>query len=274
MSQQPERTQLDVEQGQEPARELDAEPTPTPTAKSVASPPVAAPAPGAALGSGMRGTLRDVGRSLVINGAIPLLIYNVLKSRGASNLTALGVAAVVPALDGIVTVVRRRRIDLISALVLAGIAIGIVAVLIGGDPRLLLIRESFLTGALGIACFVSLALPCPLMFYFGRYFVTGDDPAKIAAYDALWEYPYFRHVNRVITLVWGVAYVGEFALRVVMVYHLSINQVLALSPIIFNGITIAVILWTFAYARLARQRGEEMRQAALRREEATPPLAH
>jgi len=211
----------------------------------------------------LRGTLSGIGRSLVINGAVPLLIYNLLKSRGASDITALGIAAVVPAIDGIVTVVRKRRIDLISALVLIGITISIIAVLIGGDPRLLLIRESFLTAALGIACFVSFLLPRPLMFYFGRYFATGDDPAKVANYNAMWQYPYFRQVMQVITLVWGVAYVGEFMLRIVLVYRLTINQVLAVSPIVFNSITIGVVLWTFSYARHARQRGEEMRRQAL-----------
>jgi hypothetical protein len=210
----------------------------------------------------LRGSLRDIGRSLVINGVVPLVVYNVLKGQGASDITALGVAAVVPAIDGIVTVVRRHRIDLISALALAGIAVSVIAVLIGGDPRLLLIRESFLTVALGIACFVSLVLPRPLMFYFGRFFATGDDPAKVARYDMLWQYAYFRHVNRVITLVWGAVYLGEFALRVFMVYRLSINQVLALSPLVFNGITIGVLVWTFAYARFAWRRGTEMEREA------------
>jgi hypothetical protein len=210
----------------------------------------------------LRGSLLDIGRSLVINGAVPLVVYNVLKGQGASDITALGVAAVVPAIDGIVTVVRRHRIDLISALALAGIAVSVIAMLIGGDPRLLLIRESFLTAALGVACIVSLVLPRPLMFYFGRYFATGDDPAKVTRYDMLWQYAYFRHVNRVITLVWGAVYLGEFALRVFMVYQLSINQVLAISPLVFNGITIAVIVWTFAYARFAWRRGTEMEREA------------
>jgi hypothetical protein len=95
--------------------------------------------------------------------------------------------------------------DLIAALVFAGFMVSIIAVLLGGNPRVLLVRESFFTGALGVSCFVSLVLfPRPLMFYFGRYFATGDNPAKIAEYNALWQYPYVRHVQRLITLVWGV----------------------------------------------------------------------
>jgi hypothetical protein len=202
-----------------------------------------------------RSTWRDIARNLVISAAIPLLLYNALSGHGVPALTALAIAAIPPALDGLVGVVRRRRIDLIAALALAGIAITVVAILLGGTPRLLLIRESFLTGALGVACFASLLLvPRPLMFYFGRYFETGDDPVKVAAFNAQWQYPYFRHVVRLITVVWGVAYTGEFLLRVVMVSTLPIPVVLAVSPLILIGISVATLFWTFAYVRWARQR--------------------
>jgi len=138
-----------------------------------------------------------------------------------------------------------------------------VAVLIGGDPRILLIRESFLTGALGVACFLSLLFPRPLMFYFGRYFATGNNPARREQYNGLWQYPSFRSVNRIITIVWGVAYVGEFILRAIMAYTLPIPVVLAVSPFLLGGITIVTIAWTIAYARRSAQRGAEMPRKAM-----------
>jgi hypothetical protein len=221
------------------------------------------PTPALPLAVGGRNTVRDIARNLVISGALPLLIYFVMTSRGVSTFVALAVAAIPPALDGLYSVVRRRHMDLIAALVLAGIVVSIVAVLLGGNPRVLLVRESFFTGALGVSCFVSLVLlPRPLMFYFGRYFATGDDPVKITGYNALWQYPYFRHVQRLITLVWGAAYTGEFVLRVGMAAStLPIPVVLAVSPVIFGAITVATIFWTFAYARRAHQHGEAMRRA-------------
>jgi hypothetical protein len=233
---------------------------PTPQSANTSAPQVVPavptlPAPTPPPAGGMRNSLRDIGRNLVISGVIPLIIYNLLKGRGASDFTALAVAAIPPALDGLFGVLRRRRIDLIAALVLAGIAVSMVAVVIGGNPRVLLIRESFLTGALGVACFASLLFfSRPLMFYFARYFETGDVPAKVAEFNAMWHHPYFRHVIRLITVVWGVAYTGEFLLRVVMASTLPIPIVVALSPVVFAAITVATILWTYAYARWARQR--------------------
>ena len=148
---------------------------------------------------------------------------------------------------------------LIGALVLVGIVVSILATLLGGDPKLLLIRESFITGALGMVCLTSLVWSRPLMFYIGRQFSAGEDPAKIAEFNALWQYPVARHTFRVMTIVWAIGWIGEFALRVAMVWTLSIPEVLVISPFVFNGITIGLIAWTLAYGRRQRQRGAEAR---------------
>lgn len=192
--------------------------------------------------------------SILINGAVPLAIYLILKHYNYSDLIALSASVLFPVIGSVISIVRQHTLDLIAAIALAGIAVSIIAVFLGGDPKILLIRESFITGALGIACFVSLLFPRPLMFYFGRYFATANDPAKRAKYNELWRYPYFRFVNRVITVVWGVSYAGEFILRVILVYTLPTAVVLAVSPIILGGLTILTIVWTFAYARRAAAR--------------------
>src|SRR5262249_40267671 len=151
-----------------------------------------------------RMNIRGLVPSIIFNGAIPLAIYLILKHYNYSDLIALSASVLFPVLGSALSIVRQRTLDLIAALALVGIAVSILAVFLGGDPKLLLIRESFFTGALSIACFVSLLLPRPLMFYFGRYFATANDRTKRDQYNGLWQYPYFRFVNRVITVVWGI----------------------------------------------------------------------
>ena len=141
---------------------------------------------------------------------------------------------------------------------LMSIAVSMVAVTRGGSPKVLLIRESFFTGAFGIAWFVSLALPRPIMFYFSRHFTAGRDPASIAEFDSGWQRLEFRHVARLITAVWGVASLVEFLVRVALVYTFPPAAVLVVSPIILGGLLIATIVWTFAYLR-------RMRACAVRR---------
>ena len=156
-------------------------------------------------------------------------------------------------MNGIVGIVRRRRVDVVAIIVLIGIAVSIVASRMGGDPKLFLIRESFVTGALGLVCLLSLAWPRPLLFYIGRQFSAGDDPAQVEIFNALWQRPGARRVFRLLTIVWGGVSIGEFGLRVLMVRTLSVPQVLAVSPFVFNGITIGLIAWTVAYVKRRRQ---------------------
>jgi hypothetical protein len=209
-------------------------------------------------------SIRGVVPSLVIDGLLPFLTYLALTSYvpHLSQVIALGLSATFPTVYGLVTIVRRRHLDIIGAVVLVGIAVSILATLIGGDPKLLLMRESFVTGALGMVCVTSFVWPRPLMFYIGRQFSAGEDPAKIAEFDALWQYPRARHTFRVMTIVWAIGWMSEFALRIVMVWTLSIPEVLAVSPFVFNGITLGLIAWTIAYARRQRQRGAEARAEA------------
>jgi hypothetical protein len=199
---------------------------------------------------------RGVIQSLTIDGLCPLLIYSLLTSDvvRASTVTALAVGAIFPALNGLVGILRRRHVDIIGAVVLVGIAVSIIATMIGGDPKLMLIRESFVTGALGFVCLLSLLSTRPLMTYIARQFSTGDDPAKVQAFNELWHRTLAPRTFRVLTVVWALRWMGEFALRVVMVETSSIPHVLAISPIVFNGIMVGLFAWTFAYVRHQRQR--------------------
>jgi hypothetical protein len=207
--------------------------------------------------------VRGILLSLALNVAIPLLLYNVCKNNyHTSDVVALSVAAIFPICDSIFEVVLHRQLDLIALLSLIGAATGIVGVLLGGSAKLLLIRESFFTGALGLACFISFLFPKPLMFYFGRQMMAGKDKTKIAAFNAQWQFPRARFAHRLITFVWGCAFTGEFLIRVALVYTLSPALVLAFAPIITTAIVVATILWTFAYVRYVRRKVEIERKRA------------
>jgi hypothetical protein len=99
---------------------------------------------------------------IALNATIPVACYWFSKRFvSPSELTALLVATVFPLLKSGYDVTRHREVDPVALLVLLGIATSMLALVMGGDPRLLLIRESFFTGAFGIACLVSLTFPRP-----------------------------------------------------------------------------------------------------------------
>jgi uncharacterized membrane protein len=206
---------------------------------------------------------------IVLNAVVPVLLYKLSKRfLSPSELAALLIATTFPLGKSIFDLIRRGQLDPISIVVLLGIATDCVALLFGGSARLLLLRESLFTGAFGVACFVSLLLPRPMMFYFARHFIAGADPERQARFNSGWQLPEVRFAHRLITTVWGCAFVGELILRIVLIYNASAATVLIVSPILLGTLTIVTMIWAFSYgyrvrlralAQLARVPGPEPR---------------
>lgn len=207
------------------------------------------------------GPLRGLLPSLVLNGAVPFLIYEVLAARHASTVRALTVAAIVPAVVTVVGLARSRRADLLGVLSLIFIALGLLGTLISGNARFLLVKESFLTGVFGVLLLGSLLLPRPLMFFFGRQFATGGIPARVAWWNGLWQYPSFRSGMRRMTVTWGVALLAEALVRFGLVFVLPISVFLIASPLLAYGVIAGLIAWTMRYSRRMQRRGEAAQAA-------------
>jgi len=206
-------------------------------------------------------TILSLASSIVINIALPILLYLALKSyTSASDFLALVISGVPPMIDSIVGVIRRKRIDLLAGVVLASIIISLILIALGSSPKVYLVRESFFTAAFGLAYLASLLFKRPLAFYFARYFATGNHPENIPWFDSLWQYGQFRHMMRVITVVWGIGLLIEAALRTFLVMVLSIEQFLIVSPFVLYGIIGILVVWMFLYSRQGRKKGEAIRQ--------------
>jgi hypothetical protein len=192
---------------------------------------------------------------IVLNAVVPVVLYRLSKRYWShSELTALLVATTFPLGKSIFDLTRSGRIDPISIVVLLGILTDGVAVLFGGGPRLLLVRESLFTGAFGFACLLSLLLPRPMMFYFGRHFMAGADPERQARFNAGWQLPEVRFCNRLITTVWGCLFVAELIFRIVLIYSVSVAAVLVISPIVLGTLTLVTMIWAFSYGHQVRLR--------------------
>lgn len=129
----------------------------------------------------------------------------------------------------------------------------IVAALISSSAQLLLIRESALGAVFGLVLLISLFWPCSLFFYIARHFRAGNNPVAVALFNQSWNNLRMRSAYRLVTLVWSVGTLAEFALRIYMVYTLSIATVLALSSIVFPAIYIAMGIWTMWHLMRVRK---------------------
>ena len=207
------------------------------------------------------GWLRSATMIVIFDVAAPLVTYNLLRSAGMTAVAALLLSGVFPAVNVAIGAIQHRRLDVVGALVLAGIVVGTVLGLVSHSTRLLLVEGSVPTAVFGVACLGSLWTQRPLMFSFAREF-TGPDTAKGREMTRLWQYAGYRRVFRIITAVWGTAFLLEAALRVAVVYNTSAGTALAISkvtPFLFVAILSA---WTIAYGARQRKKGERMAAAS------------
>ncbi len=190
--------------------------------------------------------------TLFFDVVLPVLLFDVLSARGVPVLWALAAGGLSPALNNLRIWIRARRLEPLGIIVMTLLAIGTLTSLISGSVFFALIKDSFLTGTFGLICLVSLFAARPLMFSVVRQFAAGDDPARIAAWNGRWENPKFRWAIRLVTAVWGVAYLAEAFVRVGLALELTPGQVVSISPLMGFGALVVLIAWTRRYMSVFR----------------------
>jgi hypothetical protein len=208
-------------------------------------------------------SVAGIARIAIFDIAGPLVTYSMLRSAGKSDVTALVVSGVFPALGVIGGIIVPRRADAIGILVLAGIALGAVLGLTFHSARLVLLEGSVPTGAFGLICLGSLWRRRPLMFRFALEFMGPDSP-RGREFDGLWQYPEFRRAFRNLTAVWGVVYVLEAVARVFIAEQAPTGFALVVSKVMPLGVTLALAAWTVVYSLYQKRKGERLAAAGAR----------
>jgi hypothetical protein len=191
---------------------------------------------------------------LAVNLLLPWLAYRLAVPHWGET-GGLIASAVSPVVWSALELARFRRVDALSVMVLLGIVLSIAAMALGGSPRMLLLRESLVSGAIGVAFLISLLMPRPLVFYLARATVAREMTDGAAHIEALWhERPAFVSALRLMTAGWGAGLTGETALRAWMAMTWPIERFLVVSPFIGYGIYGALLLWTLWYRKGMRNR--------------------
>jgi hypothetical protein len=198
---------------------------------------------------------------LGVNFLLPWLAYRLaLPHLGETG--ALIASAVPPIVWSLIELARFRRVDALSVMVVAGIVLSVAAMALGGSPRVLLLRESLVSGAIGVVFLLSLPMRRPLIFYFARATVAREMEGGAAHFETLWrERPGLASSMRLMTLVWGAGLTCETALRAWMALAWPIERFLVVSPFIGYGIYGGLALWTLWYRKTMRNRVDARVQA-------------
>jgi len=208
-----------------------------------------------------RGRLQSLAMIAVFDIGGPLALYALLRSEGLSAVTSLVLSGIFPAIGVAIKFSRDRRVDAIGVLVLAGIAVGTLLGLLSGNARLVLVEGSVPTAVFGVVCLGSLWSNRPLMYRMAVEFIGADTPRE-REFESLWQYQEFRRVFRVMTTVWGVAYLAEAAARVVIVELTSTGTALVISKVMPYVVAGLLVAWMIAYGNWSKRRGERMAATA------------
>ncbi|MEK3910598.1 VC0807 family protein [Paenibacillus sp. FSL H7-0331] len=210
--------------------------------------------------------IRNILVSLLINGGLPLLVYTILEGH-MTDVMALSIAAIIPLLDTFYHILKHKKLDVFAVFMATGFILSAGAVLLGGSQQLILLRESFVTGIMGLIFLVSLLFPKPIIYYFAFRFIASNDENQKQAFADNWKFAYARKVMRIMTAGWGAVLLGEAVIKVIMVYSLSVTAFLALSHLVMYVILGIAIGWTYLYRK---QSGRRL--AEIKRESAFPIL--
>ena len=189
--------------------------------------------------------------SLALNGLLPLIAYTLLRLAGVGDFLALALAAGIPAARTLVLWIWRRRLDWlgIQALLGFGLAAG-GSVFLSGNPLLLEVHSSLLTGTLGLVLLFSVAMGKPLLQSLAQAFV-GDDPRLATQMAGDLER---RKRLSLATLIAGVALLADTVAHVVLALTTPVAVFLGLSRVmnwVILGAGAAGVWWLRRRAQTA-----------------------
>lgn len=170
---------------------------------------------------------RHVARQVILELVLPIGAYYGLRAAGLSPWTALVAPALLSLAFLTYTAVRSRRVDAVALFTLTMIAAGTLVSLVTGDPRTLLVRDSWLFGAIGLWILATLWTQRPMMRSMARTIVTVKiGEAGYREWDTRWDSDSrFRHQLRVLSAVWGAGFTADAVIRIVVAYSLPLDTI-------------------------------------------------
>lgn len=183
--------------------------------------------------------------------ALPAAVYYGAHALGYDVLPALAAGGVAALLRVAYVAVVRRRLNGVGALVGATFALLLVVSLLTGDPRVLLARESVLSGAAGLLLVGSCVIGRPFIYVAARKLNAGK-AELLAQWDARWQtQPSFRRHFLTLSAVMGGILLTDAILRVVLILLLPVDEMANLSPVLHFGALAVLAAWLLWYRKRA-----------------------
>ncbi|QIS22229.1 VC0807 family protein [Nocardia terpenica] len=192
---------------------------------------------------------RHLVRLVIVELVLPLAGYYGLRAAGVNPWLAL-------ILPGVLTVpllayhaIRQRRVEAMALFTLTMLVLGTTVSLVTGDPRTLLVRDSWLFGALGLWMLATLFTSHPFLRTASRTIVIvkiGEEGFR--EWDARWDNDSrFRYHLRLMTAVYAATFLLDTLVRVVLAYTLPIDSVPLVSILQWAVVLAALLTFHVVY---------------------------
>jgi hypothetical protein len=186
----------------------------------------------------LRGLGWDVG--------VPLVGYYALHLLGVADWPALLVATALAGVRIVWVAVRERSLNLFASVMLVVFGLGLLLALVSGDARFLLLKNSIVTGAVGLVFLATVLWGTPLSLAASQSF----QPARRAEIRHDYDMdPLVRRGHRVSSSVWGVVLLLESLIRIPLVYLLPISVMVGLGEAMTVVAFAGLITWNLWYVR-------------------------
>ncbi|TCK19903.1 VC0807 family protein [Pseudonocardia endophytica] len=193
---------------------------------------------GPRMGKILRGLLLDVG--------LPVVVYYALHLLGADDWVALLAATGAAALRIVWGAVARRELNLFAVVMLLVYGLSLVMAVATGDPRLLLLKGSLITGGVAAVFLTTAFGRRPLTLAAAQSFEP-DRAAEIA--EEFRTQPAARRGHRVASTVWGVGLAVEALVRLPVIFLLPIPVATGVSEGMLVIAFVLLIAWNAWYVR-------------------------
>lgn len=180
-----------------------------------------------------RGTLRTLLMPLAVDVAAPMACYYLLHGAlGTSEVTALAVSGVIPAVRVIAGIVRDRTLNGLAGLTLVVNVAGIALSFVTGDARMMIAKDSALSGVISLFMMLTAFTARPVMTPGMRAFITRGNAVREAAWERLASGARFRRAERRFTGIWGAAMLADCVARLIGAFTLPVSTMVWLSNVL------------------------------------------
>ncbi|MFF8769663.1 VC0807 family protein [Kitasatospora sp. NPDC015120] len=173
-------------------------------------------------------------RPLAVDIAGPLAGFYLLHAGlGLGEFAALAWSSLLPVARTVLGLVGERTLNRFAALMVGVNLAGLALTAVSGDARLMLAKDSVLSGFMALAILGSALGARPLMSAALRPFLTKGDAAREAAWDRLAAGSRaFRRHERRFSAIWGTALLAECVARVAGAFTLPVATMAWLSTVL------------------------------------------